>query len=280
MYLYVIYTMYNVYDFKYLIILLLSVPQQQSSEQIEKQFLDSMYLISHSDKTKITYKTALNHFRNFAQSEYNTNDTDIILKIKSDELDVYQVIRNFAVYLDKKNLKAQGLKSYISGLKGYLRHWGIRINSDDYKQLVKLPRVTRTREIPITKEMILRILRNSPPKLQMAILLSCSSGLRIGEIVQLKISDIDFESTPVKLNIRAEIAKGGSSRETYITAETTNALKDYLKRNFGWQGGQPNWTLQDGVIFRRLSEDKIGVVAKNPAQSFLRASIKYSFSNL
>ncbi len=115
--------------------------------------------------------------------------------------------------------------------------------------------------------MVIRILRNSPPKLQMAILLSCSSGLRIGEIVQLKISDIDFDSDPVKLNIRAEIAKGGSSRETYITTETAKALKDYLKRHFGWNDEQPNWDLQDVVIFRRLSVDNLGVVPKDPAQS-------------
>ena len=56
---------------------------QQTSQQIEKQFLDSMYLISHSNKTKITYQTALNHFRKFAQTEYNTDETNIILKINT-----------------------------------------------------------------------------------------------------------------------------------------------------------------------------------------------------
>lgn len=240
---------------------------QQTSQQAEEQFLDSMFLISHSNKTKITYKTALNHFRNFTHTEYNLDETQIILKIKSEDLDLYQVIRNFVIYLDKKNIKPQGLRSYLSGLKGYLRHWGIRINSDDYKQLVKIPKVIRTREIPITKEMIVQILRNSSSKLQTVILVSCSSGLRIGEIVQLKISDIEFDSVPAKIHVRAEIAKGGSSRETYITSETVKALKDYLKKHFDWQDGSSNWSLQDTVIFGRLSKNNIGSVPLNAAES-------------
>ena len=250
----------------YVVVIMLTL--QQTSPQIEKQFLDSMYLISHSKKTVITYQTALNHFRKFATLEYNLNDSGIIFKIQSQELDLYQVIRNFVIYLDKKDIKPQGIRSYLSGLKGYLRHWGIRINSDDYKQLVKVPRVTKTREIALTKDMIVRILRNSSPKLQMAILLSCSSGLRIGEIVQLKISDIDFDSNPVKLNIRAEIAKGNSSRETYITSETAKALKDYLKSTFEWKEDHPNWNLQDIVLLGRVSKNSLGIVpVGNPDSS-------------
>ncbi len=240
---------------------------QLTSQQVATEFLDSVYLISHSEKTRITYQTALNHFKKFSQSYYNLDEVQVVSQIKLEELDLYQVIRNFVIYLDKKNVKAQGLRTYLSGIKGYLRHWGIRINSDDYKQMIKVPKIVRTREVAITKEMILRIMRNSPSKLQTSILISCSSGLRIGEIVQLKLSDVDFDSVPVKINVRAEIAKGGSSRETFITTETANALKDYLKKNFSWQEDQANWNLQETVIFGRLSLNNIESKAKNPAQS-------------
>lgn len=236
------------------------------TQQLEQQFLDSMFTISHSTKTKKTYQTALNHFKQFAQSEYDLDETELVLQIKSEKLDLYEVIRNFVIYLDKKEVRPKGLRSYLSGLKGFLRHCGIKINSDDFKQLVKIPKVTRTREIPLTKEMIHRILRNSPPKLQIVILVSCSSGLRIGEIVGLRLSDIDFTSNPVKINVRAEIAKGGMSRETFITTETANALKDYLKKNFDWEELQ-NWSLQDTLIFGRLSRSKTDSKAKDPIES-------------
>ena len=123
----------------------------QTTEQIQKQFLDSMYLISHSAKTIATYKTALNHFKKFTLTQYNYDELHLVEEIKSGKLDLYAVLRNFIIYLDQKNIRPRGIHSYLSGLKGFLRHMGIKIDSDDFKQLVKIPRVVKTREIPVTK---------------------------------------------------------------------------------------------------------------------------------
>jgi len=255
----------------------------QTTEQIQKQFLDSMYLISHSDKTIATYKTALNHFRKFVITQYNCNELEIVGKIKSEKTDVYGVVRDFIIYLDQKQIRPRGIRSYLSGLKGFLRHMGIKFSSDEFKLLVKIPKVTRTREIPVTKEMILRILHNSSPKLQTAILVCTSSGLRIGELVQLKLSDIDFMSNPTKLSIRAEIAKGSMSRETFITSEATNALQDYLKRYFDWKENEPNLHLQKTMIFGRISKTKIKPTPKfslDSAKQILQMSLCKQIENI
>jgi len=238
-----------------------------TTKQTQKQFLDSMYIISHSDKTIQTYKTALNHFKKFLESQYNCDELKIVEQIKSEEIDVYNVITDFIIYLDQKQIRPRGIHSYLSGLKGFLRHSGIKINSDDFKHLVKIPKVIRTHEIPVTKEMILRVLHNSSPKLQTSILVCASSGLRIGELVQLKLSDIDFECNPTKLSIRAAIAKGSMSRETFLTSEATCALQDYLKRYFGWKENEPNLHLQDTMIFWRISAVKAGYIPKFTVES-------------
>ena len=148
---------------------------------------------------------------------------------------------------------------------------------------MKVPKIIKTREIPVTKEMILRVLHNSSPKLQTAILVCASSALRIGELVQLKLSDIDFESNPVKLNIRAEIAKGSMSRETFITSEATSALQDYLKRYFDWKENESNLHLQDTMIFGRISKVKTGSVPKfslNSAKQILQNSLRNQIENI
>lgn len=256
---------------------------QQTTEQIQKQFLDSMFIISHSKKTIATYQTALNHFKKFTLTNYNCDELHLVEQIKSDEIDLYSVIRNFVIYLDQKQIRPRGIHSYLSGLKGFLRHMGIKINSDDFKQLVKIPKVVKTREIPITKEMILRVMHNSSPKLQTAILVCTSSGLRIGELVQLKLSDIDFESNPTKLNIRSEIAKGSMSRETFITTEATCALQDYLKRYFGWIENEPNLNLQNTMIFGRISEVKNGntpTFSLDSAKQILQMSLHKQIENI
>ncbi len=255
----------------------------QTTEQVQKQFLDSMFLISHSEKTIQTYKTALNHFRKFVRSKYNCTELEIIEQIKSEKTDVYAVVQDFIIYLDQKQIRPRGIHSYLSGLKGFLRYMGIKINSDDFKHTVKIPKVIKTREIPVTKEMILRVLHNSSPKLQTAILVCASSALRIGELVQLKLSDIDFESNPVKLNIRAEIAKGSMSRETFITSEATLVLQDYLKRYFGWKENESNLHLQNTMIFGRISKVKTGSIPKfslNSAKQILQNSLRNQIENI
>jgi len=255
----------------------------QSTEQIQKQFLDSMYLISHSKKTIATYKTALNHFKKFVLTQYNCNELELVEQIKSEKIDLYVVIRDFIIYLDQKQIRPRGIHSYLSGLKGFLRHMGIKINSDDFKQLVKIPRVVKTREIPITKEMILQVLHNSPPKLQTAILVCTCSGLRIGELVQLKLSDIDFESNPTRLNIRSDIAKGGMSRETFITSEASHALKGYLKRYFDWKENDPNLHLQNTMIFGRISKvngKSIPKFSLDSAKQILQMSLANQIKNI
>lgn len=221
---------------------------QVSEHKSVESFLDSVYVISHSIKTVKTYKTALNHLQRFVETHYEQNEPELLLEIKNKRTDLYQFLREFIIYLDKAGIKPKGMRGYLSGVKGYLRHQGIRINSDDFKQFVKIPKIIRMQEVPLTKEILLRVLRNSNSKLQTTILVSLSSGLRIGELVQLKLSDVDFTTNPTKLSIRGNATKTRQSRETYITTEATNALKDYLSRYFGWTE-RDNHFLRDTYIF-------------------------------
>jgi len=60
--------------------------------------------------------------------------------------------------------------------------------------------------------------------------MACSSGMRIGEIIQLKLSDVDFSTTPTTITIRAITTKTRETRLTHISSEAANSLKDYLAR--------------------------------------------------
>ena len=228
----------------------------RTKEQTEQQFYDSKYVISHSKKTVTTYRSAINHFKKFVKIEYEFDETELIKKIKTDELDVYNILIQFIIYLDKINLSPRGMRSYLSGVKGYLRTFGVRINSDDYRQLVKIPRIVRTKEVAVTKEMILQILHVSSPKLKTAVIVCIASGVRLGELVQLKLSDIDFNTDPTKITIRGKASKGRVTRETFLTSEATNALKNYLKKYFDWKEVEKNHHLQDTYIFWKISKSK------------------------
>lgn len=222
---------------------------QLAIENPEKSFLDSMYVISHSKNTIKSYKTRIHIFREFLKNNYNIDEYGLMDFLKNQKLDILQIFKDFVIYLDKTGRSPRTIRLEISAIKGYLRHMGIKIDSDDLKQVVKVPKIVKIREMPLDKEIIARLLRNAKPKLHLAIIVASSTGMRIGELVQIKISDVDFTQNPVQVYLRANTTKTRESRECFLTAEATNALKDYLKRYHRWNEGVNDVAILDKQIF-------------------------------
>ncbi len=222
---------------------------QLTIENLEKSFLDSVYVISHSHNTIKSYKTRIHSFRRFLKESYNIDEYNLLDRYNNNTLDIFKIFKEFVIFLDKEEKSPRTIRYALSVGKGYLRHMGIKIDSDDLKHIVKVPKIVKIRELPLDKEIISRLLRNAKPKLHLAILVGVSTGMRIGEIAQLKISDIDFAQNPVKVYLRASTTKTRESRECFLTSEATNALKDYLKRYHGWFEGIRDSVVLDKQIF-------------------------------
>jgi integrase len=232
----------------------------KDAEQALQEFLDSCYAVSHSTATVNGYKNAItgksNGFRKFLKEKYDYNEIELCIQIKSDMLDVYQILKNYVIFLDKARLMPNSIKQFFHAVKGYLIHLGIEVYSEKCKQFIKLPKILRRRKEPITKEMLARIMSAVSFKLRVVFLVALSSGMRIGEIGGLRLSDIDFTSTPTRIRIRAETTKTREERETFLTSEATVALKDYLRKYFEWEENQENIHLKNRNIFGRTSIGK------------------------
>ena len=222
----------------------------------ETSYLDNLYLISHSKNSHKTYKTTVKLFRVFLLENYFCNEIELVEKIHNNHIDVYDVLQLFVVRMDKQGIKGNTIRIRFSSIKGYLIHLGVKISTDEVKHTIKIPRVTRLREIPITKEMIVRLLRNSKPKLHVAILVAISTGLRLGELVNLRIIDVDFTTTPTTVYVRGNTTKTRQSRLTFLTTETSNALKDYLIRYHKWNEDQKDPLLLEKHIFQAKIKPK------------------------
>lgn len=229
----------------------------KNTDSLFSSYLDSIRVLSNSDGTVKAYRCGLSHFKDFAESKFQCQIGEALTRIKNGNPDdVYRLLNEFVVYLYKMGRKPATIKVTFAAAKGFLRHHGIKIYNEDVKQQVKLPKTLKHREEPLTKEILVRLLRIVPLKIQTAILVASASGMRIGELVQLQISDIDFESRPTTIHIRAETTKTRQARETFLTTEATVALKDYLSGSFGWKEGESNQSMQDTVIFGRTSSGK------------------------
>ena len=245
--------------------------EQTTEDKALEDYLDTIRLLSNSTASVNTYRTAIvgkpNGFRNFVKERYNCHEVQLAYRIKNKEYDVYKILREYVVFLHKAGIGPGSIRLWFAEVKGYLTHLDVEVYSERCKQLIKLPKKHRIREQSLTKELIVRILRILPLKLQTVILVAIASGMRIGEIVELKISDIDFETKPTTINIRAETTKTREARETFLTQEATQAVKDYLRRHFAWKEGQTNSDIKNVRIFSRTSSCKREQKKTDPQRS-------------
>lgn len=259
---------------------------ESNLENLITDYLDSVYVISHSTSSVHVYRSGINHFAKFVQIKYEKSLEHVISAMKDDSMDKYIVFKDFVIYLDKLGKKPSSIKIWVVGSRGFLKHCGIKIYSEDFRMAVRLPKRVHQREEPLTKELLLRILNNVSAKLRTAIFVATASGMRVGEIIQLRLSDVDFDSKPTRLKIRAETTKTRESRETFLTVEATNSLKDYLTRFFGWKDGESNNDLKDLVIFGRTAKSYRKSISdrKQPLQqtntSILITSMKKHIENI
>ncbi len=212
--------------------------QVQTQEDKIEQFLQRKFRVSRSYCTKRTYKRSLKNFIKFVRVQYNLDLIQLLTRIESNEHDPITILDDYYSYLANYKLPNSTKVGYSNAsiillehvAKEFLNSQGCKIYQEDLKQRFRLPRRIQVYEEGLTKEKINRILRLAKPKLSAAILICCSSGMRIGELVQLKLDDIDFTKTPTSVTIRKETTKTRETRITCISSEATSALQDYLQK--------------------------------------------------
>jgi len=222
---------------------------EKLQEDLVQPFLDRVFVQSHSKNTVNSYRTGVNQFAKFLDQKYQAGVYETISKLKEGKLDAYKILSEFVIHLDKLGYKPRSIRAWVAPTKEFLRYTGIKIYAEDCKQIVKMPKKDIIREEPLTREILTRLLHALPIKLRTAVLVATASGMRLGELVQLRISDIDFSSKPTRIMIRAETTKGRVGRETYLTTEATTALKDFLKRAFRYTEGKSVRLTKDTLIF-------------------------------
>ncbi|NJE25704.1 recombinase XerC [Thermococcus sp. MV5] len=157
----------------------------------------------------------------------------------------YRSALRFLAKLKKEGYSNKSLNLVVQALKSYLRFEGL----DEDAERLKSPKVPRNLPKSLTREEVRRLLDAVPPtkkRDRLIILLLYGTGLRVSEICNLKIEDIDF-------NRGILIVKGGKGAKDRIVPLADPLLEEvrgYLK------------TRRDGseylfVEIRREKKDKI-----------------------
>ncbi|MBS3921663.1 MAG: site-specific integrase [Nitrosarchaeum sp.] len=192
------------------------------------EYLERVYRISRSFGTKRSYHCTLKKFEKFCNCKSSL--PNVLYDLKNGKQDPIDVLDEFYSFLSKQHLKNSTIIGNLSVTKDYLNFHGMKIYSEDIKQKFRTPKPDVFYEEGLTKSTLNRLLQNCVPKLRVAILMACSSGMRVGEIAQLRLSDVDFTTNPTTIRVRRETTKTRETRFTHISTEASKLLSDYITK--------------------------------------------------
>ena len=186
--------------------------------QQEKQFLDKVYRRSHSGYSRRFYSFGINSFRAFIEET----------KLQSlGQKEIYNTLDNWVSWLDSKGTRGKTIVGYVAGVRKFLAFLDIEVDPTKLRSKVTMPKVTKIEEQPLRLEDIRMVLTKGRPnpKMRALILTLLSSGMRIGEALSLRLSDLNLDAHPATINIRAEYSKTRTARVAYVSDEARDALR-------------------------------------------------------
>ena len=129
-----------------------------------------------------------------------------------------------------ENTPAKTFNVTVSTIKKFLMRNDVELKGyiwEDLKNLRTGSKAVTIDKAP-TNQQLKEILLHADLKTKAIGLVLSSSGMRIGEITKIQLDDIDWESKPTKINIRANYTKSGNKRYVFISHEAADALNQWL----------------------------------------------------
>ena len=183
-----------------------------------------------ADSTKQNFKATYESFDKFCQEKHNQNAEEMILEIPQDEDSEYEVLQSWVNWLGRNNIIPSTVHTKFSALRGYFHYRGIKIYKEDIRQEIKLPKIPKEEKHPLKLEEIQKILNEASFKKTAFYLTLLSSGMRVGEAVQLKKKHFDTSEKQFMIKIPANSTKTLAGRTVFISKEASSAVRPILKK--------------------------------------------------
>ena len=192
-----------------------------------ESYLESIDVLN--PKTVSAIKTTLSRFDRYCKSKYKESEHEILsqlMKQSQDEriVNACDVLQLFVSDLNK-SISPATIPAYLSHVLGYFNYRGVKLTSLD-KKSIRFPKIIREEKYPLSKDDIKLILDNCSYKRKTLYLVLASSGMRIGETVQLRKKDFDTSGNRIIIKIPAKFTKGKKARRTLVSLEA----KPYLMK--------------------------------------------------
>jgi integrase len=229
--------------------------------------------LSHyeTEKTKRGYLGHLDKFLRFVYSDSRDTET------KADSYftegrNYLKDVEGFLVSTSKEAPMTRRMR--LSTVKLFLIDNDVELGERNWKALsrrIKGKRAITLDKVPTTDE-LRRIVHHLQVNGKALVLTLASSGMRVGETLQLKLSDIDLTSDPPVISIRGDYTKTGESRWAFISSEAKEALEAWLRV----RGPYIKSATGKSHIYRKEveGEERISPFAVTTAERLWRSAIR------
>lgn len=190
-------------------------------EYIDK-LREKIWRRSHSQRSVNTFNDAIKSFEKFL-AERN-------VKYGGCMENPIEILDIFASWLDAKH-SAGTTRTYVHYAKKTLKFMGAKIDGDDFREKVTMPKKRPFQDDKVTRDQIRRIILDLKHlRLKTVLMLMKDTQARPAELLGLRMSDFNLSHDPPYLNIPAEMAKNDMPRELFFTSETKELLVSYIKK--------------------------------------------------
>lgn len=211
-----------------------------------------------ADSTKQNFKSTYDSFDKFCQKKYNQTAEEKILEIPQDEDSEYDILQAWVNWLGKNNIIPSTVHTKFSALRRYFHYRGIKIYKEDIKVEITLPKIPKEEKHPLELSEIQKILREANFKKRALYLTLISSGMRVGEAVQLKKKHFNTSERQFMIKIPANSTKTKAGRTVFISKEASDAVRPLLKRiedndMVFAKNEKPHYAVcAEGMMFRKI----------------------------
>jgi len=183
-----------------------------------------VHLALRSESVKKSSKFALDKFSIFLKDFHQTSPDKIISDFADQELalDTLQEFVNWYSRTKTQQGEKPNARTVIQtfhNVKRYLHYMGIKFHPLDVKQNITFPQILEEEKHGVTREEIIKILENVSFRKKALYMAQLSSGMRIGELCQLRKKHLDITKKRIMVKIPASFTKTGRARTTFFSKE-------------------------------------------------------------
>ena len=259
---------------------------KDSKEILKSSYLKTPTIENYLDRIRLkergtvrNVKSNLVRFDRYLKTTYDKSSEVVLneilgLSIEKQERSLYEIIQDYVNHLSSldnhlgKSIAPLYVKHAVGIIRGYLRYFGFRITSEDVKGNIVLSKIIEEEREPLTRESIQLIINNQTGLRRAMYLVMSSSGMRIGETLQIRKRDLDFDSYErVMIKLPAKITKTKKARITFISKEAEKELLRYVKN-----------TNDDSFVFNPENR-KLGGITINESKIFGRLREKLALDS-